>query len=197
MAIGDIYQMTTSYTFVGQLCQNVWHYELLTGTDPNHSNSLHLAFMDMIATVMLACMSDTLMFDTIEVVNLMDVTDFDVTTGIARPGTVVSGAAQTAASFVSFGYRLEKSHPGASVGHKRFPGVGEGFTAENVYDPPGNATITLGQLMQNVITPTALTDVFGLVVVKRPYSFAVPPSVWWPVTAVTYTELTTQSSRKF
>lgn len=196
MAIGDVYQLTLFWDFVAQECQNVFHYELISGSDPDHTNSLFQAFHEDLIPLIRACTSDQCILDHAELINLMDYSEFYNSGTLGYAGDIVSGATQTGASFLSYGFRLEKAYPGAPNGHKRFPGVAEGYTAENVYDPPGSAATFLKNGLQTVISESSLTDIFNLVIVHRPFSELVPPVLWWLVTKVIYTNLTSQNSRK-
>lgn len=196
MAVGDIYQMTVSWLFSAQVCQNVFHYELISGSEPDHALGLFQAWHNDVRQLIIACMADTCQLDRVDVVNLMNAPEFHVEADIGQDGDLISGTTQTAAGFVSFGFRLEKAYPGAPNGYKRFPGVAEGYTAEDLYVPPGNAIANLAVALEQDINDPAYTDVFHLQVVHRPFSLAVPPTVWWPVTAVTFTNLTSQNSRK-
>lgn len=197
MTIGDVFSLKIDWQFVGQLCQNVFFYEQIAGSSTNEATILWFAFEQNLRDLIFPCQSDQCELDEGATLNLMDQTDFHTDTGINLFGSIQSGAAQTQASFVAFGFRLERAYPGAPHGYKRFPGVAEGYTAENVYAPPDDATDNLAIALAATIQADTFTPIFMPVVVHRPFSIGVPPDTWWPVTLATYTNLTTQSSRKF
>jgi hypothetical protein len=98
---------------------------------------------------------------------------------------------------MAWSWRFEQSAPGAQTGSKRFTGVAEDLTNGNVYFLPGSVEADLKTALQGLLPGGTAANEYRLVVVKRPFSIAIPPTVWSDVAIVTYTNLTTQSSRKF
>lgn len=196
MAIGEIYQMTTFYDNDDSEAQNVFTYEHVAGTDANPAEGLVDGWFNLVWPVLREAINSLCILTHIEAVNIMDPTDSDVRTGIGSAGLITVTASSQGATFDSFGVRYEKAYPSAPNGYKRFPGVAESLTSRNLYIVPQvDIDALLLQLVLAVSDPPNPATFFP-VIVKRPYSFDVPPTVWYPTTTCTWTNLTTQNSRK-
>lgn len=196
MAIGDVYELVQSFNYLGQVALNVWHYVQKTGSLVNSAAELASGFNSTIKPLILDGMSDDCTYFELRTVNLMDPTEFNIFT-TAENGTVPSIPASNAATFLAWSWRFEQAAPGGSVGSKRFTGVAEDLTNGNVYFLPGSTEADMKAALQDLLPGGTGANDYRLVVVKRPFSLTVPPTVWTDVAVVTYTNLTTQSSRKF
>lgn len=196
MAIGDIFQLTPFWDNDGVEAQNVFTYEHVAGSDPLDSEALVTGFYNLVWPVIRKAVCSLCLLRRIEAVNMMDAPDFFTMGSIDEAGDLPVSASSQGATFDAWSVRYEKEYPGAPTGHKRFPGVAETLTSRNLYIvPQPDIDAILLQLALAVNAPP-LAATFFPVIVKRPYSFAVPPVTWFNVTTITWTNLTTQNSRK-
>jgi len=194
--INDVYQLTATLTNQGITCNNIFHFNWASGTDTQPASSLTQAFMEDIWANLRRMMGDYVSLIQTEVINLMAPSDYDIVNYAGTKGLLVTLPADIAPTFVSFGFKYNRSFPGQPTGHKRFTGVDEAFTAGNLYTLGGTQVADLEGALLGPISDGALTNIYYPVLVKRPYSLLVPPTSWSFPASVTYTNLTTQSSRK-
>lgn len=195
MAVGEVFELVQSFLYLGELAQNVWHFVQKTGADPQASNELASGFNAVWKPLILGGISDDCEYTELKTINLMNTTDFDLFS-TSEQGLVPNVPSANAATFLSWSWRFEQLNPGAPVGGKRFPGVAEELTNGNVYFLPGTIEADLKAALQSILVGGTATNTYQLVLVKRPFSVSLPPTVWWNVETVTYVNLTTQNSRK-
>lgn len=190
MAIGDIYRVFCSGTYLGEEFSNRFYYQQLNGGGgaPALANGV---ITDLIPAIALAQV-DTVSWLLVEVTNLNDLGDF-----IAQPIVpIINGdrLGQGMPSFNAWGFKLERTSREMRPGSKRIVGVGEADTSGN--DPTGamltilqgvagafDANISFG--VDNEWAPRLVREAPGGVVV-----------VSVPVVNSSFRWLTTQNSRK-
>lgn len=196
MSIGDVYQICFKTSISGQACVNIFHYEHKSGSPTNPANAVMTEFNSDVKPTLLAVMTDFLDYTQLTSINLMDSSDASEFNPTGETGDIVDTAPSTGASFLSFGIRFPQAHPGAPNGYKRFPGVSEQYSGEELYTPPAGDITDVTSALASTLIDAVSGAVFGPVVVKRPFTFADPPTIWWDIASAVWTNLTTQSSRK-
>lgn len=196
MAIGDIYSVQFEFDNDGIACLNVFNYKHLSGADSVPANALAVALEAVIWTEIKQVMADTCILRAIEAVNIMNPADFWRISAIDDTGAIAVTPSSMGATFDAWSIRFEKAFPSAPAGHKRFPGVSETITSRNLYAPTQSRIDAILAAVLANLSDVLFNSVFSPVIVKRPFSFAVPPTVWYDIIAATWTNLTTQNSRK-
>lgn len=195
MAVGEIFELVQTFIYLGETMQNVWHFLHKTGARPEGANELASGFNAVWKPLIMGGISDDCEYTELKTINIMNPADFDLFT-TSDFGLVPNIPSANAATFLSWAWRFEQLFPGAPTGGKRFPGVAEELTNGNVYFLPGTIEVDLKAALESTLVGGTAVNTYKLVLVNRPFSVSAPPTVWWEVDNVTYTNLSTQNSRK-
>ena len=196
MAIGDKYVAVLSGHSIFDLenvMQNVFAYEGGTGS----STAFDLA--DTIGTTVVSVLapitSGNFMYDTVEVINLDDPSDF----AIRAIGTSGSVAGEIMPKFVAWGFEYFRATREVANGRKSFAGVPETLV-EN-----GDATAVaiplledLAELLSNDLDGVSVGVTYIPRIWRRAgtYGGVVQADTFYPISAVGYRRVSTQNTRK-
>jgi hypothetical protein len=193
MAIGDIYRITMQVSYLDQECSNRFFYRN-TSVDGNAEDAGRAVNSEVTPAIRDA-VSDDVLWQGYEVVNLNDIDDF------AYVGSGFTGALSgvTTAPFLAWGFRLNRSSRSIRNGSKRFVGV-----VEEAMDNRGEPTTTQQPLLDAIATALADTIENNLntgpqfePVLVRLNQVTQLPELVVKVQSAVFTRLTTQNSRKF
>lgn len=153
MAISNIdFRLTVNGVYAFPWSSVFW-YRKTSAHVSTDAESLYEAFRINTLPLILGVMNSVADVQNIEVVNLVDVTDYTVGTPVAHLGAITSTS--PAPTFVAYGLRLNRSSRAGRHGYKRFVGVCEelvsfGSTTVSGALVAAMAALTAG--LDNIIT---------------------------------------------
>lgn len=196
-----IYTVKLHQRLFNQKVLNVFHYnsqELPPSPPSNdHAQALFVAFMNTVIPAMIACQSEDLKVEYLEVYNAIVYPDRYE--GIAPyEGLISIGGSDS--SFVAFGFKMVRKYNHTRNGSKRFAGVPDNYMVANEYTGATgvleNLANVLGQSLlgeeSNVTPPPTFTPC----IVHRTQQIPFEIEYGNEVNHVMYTGITTQVSRK-
>lgn len=198
MSVGDLYQVTTSADFLGQVCDNVYWYTQVAGSASNSAELLAEALLGGVTQVVRGAQHQDYNVSRIRSVNWTNPIDFYADDGIVQPGLVTVG--EPAPSFVQFSFTLVQPYPGVKSGSKRFAGVPEFYMNGNTEGIPSLIAIGIENALSQVLVngglsfkPVVLRRVIGGV--PQNSEMGNPPFQTWDVLNVNYRGISSQRSR--
>lgn len=124
MAVGDVYRIILDYTYLGQQCNNVWHYGQIAGSVTPSAVQLLNGFETAVLTPLADTLNDGAVFNRILTVRINNPTDFSESL-LPSPsgGQVVVAAADRSPSYLCATYRSNRFGPASRYSYKRFAGL--------------------------------------------------------------------------
>lgn len=167
MAQTDVWELTMHGELYGQVCDNVFFYQGVSGTDPELDDIAQAFYEQVWSLIQIPLIADYTL-NTIEVRHLFSGASPFILP-VAEQGTGFTG--QGVSPFNAFGFSLGVASNATRPGSKRIPGVAEASIDDGIVTDGG--TITALQDMADQFS-TALVDVtlgivtWGLpIIVKR------------------------------
>lgn len=162
-----VFQLTHTYTVLGQECNNVYFYQRETGITAS-AQALAEEWVEQILPAVLALQVSEAVTSRVSVVDLFDVAD----TGevlLSAAGTAGGGGSDQMPSFVAAAFILDGETAITKNGAKRIAGMKETKSTNNVWTDSsflsalGDAAVAMGQ----EILGTLSAEWFFPVIVKR------------------------------
>ena len=186
----------------GQPCMSVFWYRKLSAHAPGDAQNLWAALNTDLMNAIIAIQHTGVVYTGLEVVNLVDPTDYWSADPTAVNGAIASTS--PAPRFVAYGFRLNRSTRAGRHGYKRFVGVAEELVS-------GGSTSVSGALITAI--PNLATVLAGTVNEGgNTYQHMIPHRVpdpdpplgeedyiltdLYPISGVTFYGLTSQNTRK-
>ncbi|HEU0050153.1 MAG TPA: hypothetical protein VFQ43_21360 [Nitrososphaera sp.] len=200
MALNDIYQITLNYMW-GEViqCKNVFYYQQ-TDSNASGADQLNTAMAVQVTEKILDLAPEFCIFQTQDVVNLRNPSDFYIGDYADNAGDRVVADTDPAPPFLAVQFASARAFPGTRSARKRFP-----FLYETDLDGRFLSSSFSG-LASVAALATALAAVissggrsFRPVVVQRPTPLGANPPVRYVIAAGSYavkTRVSTQNSRK-
>lgn len=123
MAITDQDFLVRLHMTYGVPCVATFFYHKFLAHNVNDSSSLAEAFDTVVANAIADMVNTAVVFDSIEVINLVDMNDYTTITPNQTAGLIASTSA--APPFVAYKFQLVRTTRAGRHGWKRFPGVAE------------------------------------------------------------------------
>lgn len=191
--VGDIYKLVTTFSYLGQVCQNRYYYKQISLEEDNEAEDVQNAWLLGVYPAMKAVQADDAVLFQIYTINLMNPVDF-----IESPITGATGdlTGPPMPPFVTWTYKLNRNDRTFRPGRKAVVGVTEDRVTEGVADASiiddlNDLAVAFGDILVTPIAgasmrPNLVREVVGL-----------PPSASCQVTSAQYVAVSTQNSRKF
>lgn len=193
--------MLTMHGTYGVPFNNVFFYRKVEAHAPTDAQDLYESFRLDVLPVILGVMVAAVDVNSVEVINLVDLSDYHVGSPVAHLGALAT--TNPAPTFTAYGLRYNRSTRAGRHGYKRFPGVAEELVSY------GTTTVS-GAL---VTAMPALTDVLNNIISAGAdnYQPMIPHRVLttmpdltqqyllndlYAISSVTFYGLTTQNTRK-
>lgn len=194
--------LTLSGTCLGQEVQHGFYYHA-NGVNPPTALQVASAFSDQVLPEILNVVNQTVDYNTIEVINLDDLGDFNLTAIVDGQGNVTSTS--IAPPFVAYGFAYGRTTRLGRNGSKRFPGVSEEFTNHDGSSLAAPLDTAIPALVTALRTQLEILgqQAYPMIPYRIPHApDAQHPNTWYTlenllgVSGVQFTGLTTQNSRK-
>lgn len=190
MATNDKFRHVIRMTYLGQECQNVFHWLQTAGT--GGANALNNEFITTMEGTIRACQNVGVSHVGSNIVNLDDTEDFlDVTFGTPRAGTV---SGEGLPSYACWTFKINRTSRSFRNGSKRFVGISESSALGNTVAAAFLATV---QACATALSATLDdgTNTWELIIAR--YT-GTPPSIssWDVAQSVVYSHIGSQVSRK-
>lgn len=179
-------------TLLGQVCENVFHYQSVTTEDAIVGNMATAFSLDVVPQIK-AILNGGVNFNEVYVINLSNA-GYSYALPLAGTGSI--GTIGTCMpKFNAFGFRFFTGDSTVKRGFKRFAGVDESVSSSGVYSGTINTQINnLIAAMTDTISDAGID--FVPIVWRRPNSAADPSERLVPIITAVFSGLTTQNSRK-
>jgi len=198
MALDDRMVLTiTSHAFADTAIinpfVNVFAYQVTSGT--GSTASLRNGFVGSILPDILLIQSSTIVYDLVTTVNLDDPTDFDIT-ALTDVGAV---SGEFLPLFNGWEFQYVRAVRGVHHGRKTIAGVPENLQSNGVITP-GNEGLVNGAAAAMEATVLQGGNAYTPRIWRRAGNYGTPPvafpDTFYPIVAVVYNRISTQSSRK-
>lgn len=196
MAVNDVYLVRDIQSYIGSQVLNIYFYrQTVAGTNPSPAAALTQSFEAIIVDRRAAIQANALLNVGIEVINLRDLTDYNLDNTITpATGDIVS---QGTPPFVALSFRAARLNPGQRYAFKRIGGLTETLVTGNTTDPSFNTAIqTLATAMgTTMINPDG--SEWQPVMVQRPIVYGTLPVVLRTLTGAIWSSrgIVSQASR--
>lgn len=165
-ATGDVYMLTDSGVWQGELNQNVYFYRIEDAPTATAAEGLATAWVDEVLPLVRAFQSNTFEHTKIHVVNLFDLADvYEETISLLGTITCTSPTALTP-SFVAARFGLTRDNARVRNGAKYYSGICETNVNGNLFTGLSSAFTALADELIDPLV-AGVTDTFRLVLVKR------------------------------
>lgn len=179
-------------TFLGQDCENVFHYQSTTTEDAIVGNMATAFALDVVPQIV-AISNYNVDFKEIYVLNRSNA-GYSYTLPLTSNGSIGTYASAMP-RYNAYSFRFYTGDPDVRRGYKRFAGTDESTNTSGVYSGTINTQINaLITAMTDTITDGGID--FVPIVWRRPNSAADPSERLVPILTCVFQGLTTQNSRK-
>lgn len=188
----DTYQIKTSFTLLGQVCQNRYYYRQID-TDISTPEDISNAWLLQVGAAIQDVVSDELVLFETEVINLDDPADFGNQVILGWTGVI---AGDVMPPFVAWAFKLNRGDRTFRPGRKAVAGVAEG-SVQNGVAIAGivpDLNIVASAMEDPLVTPVGGSN---LIPVLARFVVGVGVTEWTAVTSVGYRQVSSQNSRKF
>lgn len=173
MAVNDIYQIRLNGTYGPGQWSNVWYYQMVAGASSGDiAQDLWEQFNAVVLPFLAPLQSTTIVYTSLEVVNMRNTLDYQTGLGITDGGSV---SGEALAPTVAFQYRQARPAPGFRYGYKRFIGAPESHALGALWSPPAEAAYALASAMEASLEGSL--GAFEHVIVGSPRVFGANPPV--------------------
>lgn len=170
--VGDVVSLNVSYTLAGQLCRNIYWYQIATASDEFLGEEIGESFAQWIADNVAIWQTTSVQYERIQVDNWTDGLSFGEYNASGVNGL---DSAPTMPSYVAVGYVLLRGSKLTNNGYKRIAGFSEDLTSGNDWNPAAGQYSNLVALSDELAEPVDLvgaakTGSMIPIIVRRPDS---------------------------